>query len=210
MGVVPLLKLPLHSGLGRNLRRHRKSTRITQAKLAGETGLSIPTIRFLEGGRGNLDSWQAVLEQLGLELAGRNLPGGSSLGERLTILRRRRGLSQRELAKLIDVTQPTLIALEKRSEGRLLTLDRVLTVLGAGAYLAPKGQAKAFYTHAGNASTDQGWETPAELLEALYTVFGRFDLDPSAPRKSRTRVKARVHWTEDDEGYRFRGTGRYL
>jgi phage N-6-adenine-methyltransferase len=46
----------------------------------------------------------------------------------------------------------------------------------------------------------QAWETPPELLEALATVFGRFDLDPCAPRKTRTRVKARSHFTAEDDG----------
>src|SRR4051794_20409733 len=179
---MALLKLPLLSGLGPDLRRHRKAARITQAELAQETDLSVPTIRLLEDGRGNLDSWRAVLEHLDLELTGRNLPGGTSLGERLATLRGRRGLSQRELAEMADVSQPTLVALERRGQGRLATLDRVLVVLGAGAYLMPRGQARAFYTHAGNSSTDQAWETPAALLEALHGVFGRFDLDPCAPR----------------------------
>ena len=40
-------------------------------------------------------------------------------------------------------------------------LERV--VLGAGAYLAARGGAKSFYTHAGNSSTHQAWETPAAL-----------------------------------------------
>lgn len=195
-----MLKLPLHSGLGPDLRRHRKAVRLIQAELAQKTDLSVPTVRLLEDGRGNLDSFRAVLDHLDLELSGRNLPGGASLGERLATLRRRRGLSQRELAGMADVSHPTVIALERREEGRLSTLERVLVLLGAGAYLAPRGQAKAFYTHAGNASTHQAWETPAPLLEALHTVFGRFDLDPCAPRRSRTRVKARLHLTDEDDG----------
>ena len=51
------INLPLHSGLGPDLRGHRKAARITQAGLARATGLSVPTIRLLEAGRGNLDSW---------------------------------------------------------------------------------------------------------------------------------------------------------
>jgi hypothetical protein len=51
------------------------------------------------------------------------------------------------------------------------------TILGAGAYLAPRGSTKAFYFHAGNSSTSEQWETPHDLLEQLYSVFGIFDLD---------------------------------
>src|SRR3954466_16374207 len=44
------------------------------------------------------------------------------------------------------------------------------------------------------------WETPPELLESLHGVFGRFDLDPCAARRSRGRVRARVHLTPEDDG----------
>ena len=92
------------------------------------------------------------------------------------------------LAELVGVSQPTLVALEKQGGGgRLDTLERVLETLGAGAYLATDGQAKAFFTHAGNASVSDEWETPQVLLDSLHAVFGRFDLDPCAPRRSRGR-----------------------
>jgi phage N-6-adenine-methyltransferase len=193
-------KLSTVSVLGSGLQTYRKARGLTQGQLATRVGLTEKTVRLLEHGRGNLDSWRAVLKDLGLELVGRNLPAGPSLGARLAALRRHRRLSQRDLAALLGVTQPTLVALERRDAGRLTTLERVLETLGAGAYLAPLGQARAFFTHAGNASTNQEWETPTALLEALGAVFGRFDLDPCAPRKSRARVKARVHWTEEDDG----------
>jgi phage N-6-adenine-methyltransferase len=174
--------------------------RITQAELARSCGLSVPTVRLLEAGRGNLDSWRAALDHLGLELVGRNLPPGESLGSKLASLRRRRRLSQRELADLVGVSQPTIVALEGQGSGRLDTLERVLETLGAGAYLGLRGQAQSFYTHAGNASVNHEWETPKELLEALHSVFGRFDLDPCAPRSSRTRVRAKRHLTSEDDG----------
>ena len=98
------------------------------------------------------------------------------------------------------MTKPTIGVLEREGRGRLATLQGVLTVLGAGAYLGPRDGPAAFFTHAGNASVDHGWETPPELLASLHRVFGRFDLDPCAPRKSRTRVKARVHLTPEDDG----------
>jgi len=195
-----LRKLLADSGLGGELRRGRKARPLTQGQLAAQVGLSERTVRLLEQGRGNLGTWKRLLGHLGLVLVGRNLPAAASLGESLAALRRYRGLSQREMAELVGVTPPTIVALEREERGRLSTLERVLTVLGAGAYLAPEGQAKPFYTHAGNASTNHAWETPVSLLEALASVFGRFSLDPCAPRKSRVRVKARVHLTPDDDG----------
>jgi phage N-6-adenine-methyltransferase len=100
------------------------------------------------------------------------------------------------------VSQPTLIELERHATGRLQTLDQVLTILGAGAYLAPIGSTKPFYVHAGNSSTSEHWETPQELLEQLYSVFGVFDLDPCSPTSNcRTApVRAKAHYTEDDDG----------
>ncbi|MFH0982634.1 MAG: DNA N-6-adenine-methyltransferase [Planctomycetota bacterium] len=103
---------------------------------------------------------------------------------------------------LARTTQPTIIALEKRSQGRLTVLDRVLAVLGSGHYLAEPGTRKPFYTHAGNSSTAMRWQTPAEVLEVLYEAFGTFDLDPCSPTTNRATapVEARVHFTEADDG----------
>src|SRR3954453_7464254 len=100
--------------------------RITQAELARSCGLSVPTVRLLEVGRGNLDSWRAPLDPLGLELIGRNLPPGESLGSKLASLRRRRRLSQRELADLVGVSQPNVVALEGQGGGRLDPPERSL------------------------------------------------------------------------------------
>ena len=193
-------KLSAGFDLGDELRARRKAAGLTQPELSLKAGLAERTVRALEQGSGTLESWEAALNALGLVLSGRNLPGGETTGKRLATLRRRRGLSQEALARSVGVTKPTIGALEREGRGRLSTLQAVLAVLGAGAYLSSNGEAAAFFTHAGNASVGQRWETPIELLEALYRVFKRFDLDPCAPRKSRTRVKARVHFTEDDDG----------
>jgi len=67
---------------------------------------------------------------------------------------------------------------------------------------SPQGSTKAFFTHAGNSSTSENWETPKALLESLYSVFGAFDLDPCSPtsNKHTAPVKAKVHFTQDDDG----------
>jgi transcriptional regulator with XRE-family HTH domain len=195
-----LLKLPLRSGLGQALREQRKSARITQPELARLAGLSVPTVRLLEAGGGNLDSWQAAVSALGLEVMGRNIRANGPFGSRLAELRRRRRLSQRELARLAGTSQPTIIVLERSGPGRLSTLERVADILGAGLYLAAKDTPRPFFTHAGNASIGQSWETPADLLSALYKVFGGFDLDPCSPRKTKPPVRAKVHFTAEDDG----------
>jgi phage N-6-adenine-methyltransferase len=188
--------------LGNALRAVRKSRRLTQQDLANIVGVSVPTLRLLERGRGNVRTWAAVLEGLGLELIGRNLPAGAHIGSQLATLRKRRGLGQRAVAALVGVSQPMLVMFERDRRGRVQTLDRLLTVLGVGAYLAPRGSARPFYTHAGNSSAQQTWRTPSLLLSRLYEVFGRFDLDPCSPVADRRRapVKARVRYTQDDDG----------
>jgi len=198
-----MFKLPFPcTSLGSHLKRERQDRTLTQRDLARQAMISIPTIRLLENGQGTLTSFWSVLEALHVEIAGRNLPPGQHIGERIITLRKRKGMRQRELVKLVGVSPPTLVDLERHATGRLPTLDRVLTVLGAGAYLASPGSPQSFYVHAGNSSTSENWETPQELLEPLYNVLGAFDLDPCSPTSnSRTApVKAKVYYTEDDDG----------
>ena len=198
-----MLKLPFHhASLGVHLKRERKDRQLTQSDLAQQAQVAIPTLRLLESGQGNLTTFWAVLHVLNLAVVGRNLPPGESIGERIVTLRKRKGMSQRALASIIETTQPTLIALERHATGRLPTLDRILTVLGAGAYLAPQGNVKAFYSHAGNSSNHHGWETPKDLLEQLYTVFGEFSLDPCSPTRHKrcAPVRAKMHFTAEENG----------
>jgi transcriptional regulator with XRE-family HTH domain len=206
-----MLKVSLpYTSLGVHVQRARQDRKITQRALAQYSQVAITTLRLLEQGRGNLTSFWRVLDVLHLNIVGRNLPPGQHIGEQIITLRQRKGVPQRELIKLIGVSQPTLIELERHCTGRLLTLDRVLVVLGAGAYLAPQGSTKAFYVHAGNSSTAETWTTPQELLEPLYNVFGAFDLDPCSPcSNARTApVRAKAHYTEDDDGLSLPWFGR--
>ena len=195
-------KESFQNALGLALRSARKDAGLTQGRLAAKAGISIPTVRLLERGRGTLSSWVLVLEALKLKLHGRNLPNALTVGEQVAQLRHRRGIGQRGLCKLIQVSQPTLVQLERRNRGRLSTLDRALGVLGAGPRLLPVDQKVRFYTHTATSSAHHGWNTPEELLQALYTVFGRFDLDPCSPSANARKapVRARLHYTVEDDG----------
>ncbi len=168
--------------------------------VAQRAKVSLPTIRLIESGKGNLDTFNALLKVLGLQVAGRQLPPGKTLGERVYRLRARKNISQRDIAKTIGVSQPAIVQVERHNAGRLVTLDRMLLVLGAGAYLAHAESRKDFYSHAGNSSTSQTWTTPPGLLQKLYDVFDRFDLDPCSPSRTDTPVRARFHYTEEDDG----------
>jgi phage N-6-adenine-methyltransferase len=190
-------KVRADSRLGSSLRQHRKQRGLTQGELAGRAALAERTVWLLERGRGGIDSFLLVLDALDLTLQCRNAADGA-VPEIVRTLRRRRGLSQAGLAAMSGVTKPTIGTLERGGKGRLSTLERVLVMLGAGAYLAVRGQRKSFYATAGNASVGQCWETPSDLLSLLYGVF-RFDLDPCSPRKDGP-VKARVRFTAADDG----------
>jgi transcriptional regulator with XRE-family HTH domain len=111
--------LPHFTSLGVHLKRERKARKMSQSVLAQQAQLSIDTLRLLEDGSGNLSSFWAVLSTLNLDIVGRNLPPGQHIGEQITTLRKRQGLSQRELMKLIPISQPTLIELERHTGGRL-------------------------------------------------------------------------------------------
>ena len=192
----------MHNQLGRDLKLARKAKPFTQATLAAKAGLSIPAIRLLERGRGNLGSWERVLATLGLVLVGRNLPAANGIGQRVALLRKRHGFGQRAFAEMIGITQPTLVRLERRGRGRIAVVERALTALGAGARLVSETDRTAFYNHAGNSSAHHGWETPDWLLKTLCGVFGVFDLDPCSPTHNRrfAPVRARIHYTMDDNG----------
>jgi len=125
--------LPL---LGARLRSIRRKRGLTQLGVAAKACVSVPTLRILESGRGNLSSWQKVLSALSLTVDGSNLPQGETIGQRVAQLRRTRHVSQRKLALLAQSTPPTIVALERRSQGRLDLLERVLIALGAGHYIA--------------------------------------------------------------------------
>ena len=143
-----------------------------------------------------------ALNALGWTLRGRNLPAGDSIGQQVAILRKRQKLSQRSLAAMAGITQPTVIALEVRNSGRLSSLNAILTVLGAGPVLSAAGENPSFYAHAGNSSAHEAWSTPTWILDRLYSVFDHVDLDPCSATKDRrlTRVKARTYFTATDNG----------
>lgn len=192
----------MQNRLGTALLSARKSRGWSQEDLAARASLSSPTIRNLERSRGNLASWYTALNVLGLMVVAPQLPPGAHLGQQIAALRKRRGLSQRALCEVACTTQPTLIRLEAGLSGRLSTLERVLTALGAAAVLVPPDTPRRFYTQTAATSSYHGWGTPPWVLRKLYRVFGGFDLDPCSPTANRraAAVRARVHFTPDDDG----------
>lgn len=196
------------SAIGSSFRAMRLE-RMTQLQLAKAAGIGVAAVHNLEQGRGTLTSLWAALGALGYEVRGRSLVAGP-LGPSLTALRKRRGVSRRTLGCMLGVSRTTLAALEADGPGRLETLEMYGAAVGAGLYLAPIGAMVGFFTAAGNSSTHHGWETPPELVAALESVFGRFDLDPCAAstHANKARVKARVRLNIHDNGLAIPWRGR--
>ena len=85
------------SGLGQALRAARRERGLLQEDVAELSGLTRSTVVSLEAGKGSLRSLARALSALELEVVGRNLPAGESLGAQLFALRKRQGLSGRDL-----------------------------------------------------------------------------------------------------------------
>ena len=178
-----------HSPLGPDLRLSRKAAKLTQASLAGRVGLSLPTLRAAERGQGAIGTYVRLAAAVGIEVGGRSLPPGDSLGARVETLRTRRSLGRRVVAEMASVSPTTLAALEKRSLGHLSTLSRVGEALGAQLRLVPTGSSTPFWTSVAASSVHEGWTTPRDVLDRLYEVVG----GPSAwtPARRFGRVRKR-------------------
>jgi transcriptional regulator with XRE-family HTH domain len=197
-----LSKKTLYSALGGQLAEARQRAGRTQAELAGTVGCSVPAVRRSERGGGSSANYLGMADALGLWLVGRSLPPGESLGERLQNLRKRRGLGRRALAEISRVSVPTIAGIEAGAPCHLAALERTAEALGAGLGLASRGVSPGFWAGAGTSSAHHGWVTPPDLLEALYGVVGRFDLDPCSPSAdARTApVRSRMRYTAADDG----------
>lgn len=164
-----LFYLPLRNAL-RDARNHDGAT---QAEIAERAGLSVPTVRLLERGKGTIDSLDAYLRCLDLEIYGDRLPRLGNRGERIAALRRARRISQRKLANKIGVTPTPIINIETQWRGKVDTLDAVLLALDAGAYLAPVG-----FQPDATTSNEPQFRTAASVMDPLHDAFGPFDLSP--------------------------------
>ena len=186
--------------LGAELRTVRREARWTQPALAARTDITVPTVRQAERGRGDLAGFLVLAAALGMEIGGRSLPPGESLGTRLAAMRGRQGWSQRTVAQMAGISATTLAAMENGADCHLTTVIRVGEALGVRLCLVPIGAPLSYWAAAAISSAHHGWATPPDLLDRLYEVIGgRFDLDPCSPRRSGP-VKARLHYTVADNG----------
>lgn len=197
------------SRLGRQLSAARRASGLTQAEVAARARCSVRGLWLAERGQGSVALFIAAAAAAGCEIAGRALPPGNHLGERLETLRLRMGISRLELAVRSNLSRTTIAALESGQLGHLAVLERVGDTLNAGLGLVPVGQGAAFFGSAALSSGWDSWASPASVLDLVYTALGGTpDLDPCSPGRARCRVKAAIHYTEDDDGLLLPWHGR--
>lgn len=148
-----------------------------------------------------------IADQLGQALIVRSSPRTLRY-EALCALRKRRDLSQRELASLAEISRNSLIRVETGADVRLPVLCAVGRVLGAGLTLMSRDSLGRFFATTAQGSGYHGWHTPADLFDKVEAVIGPFDLDPCAPSSALSPVRARIRFTEKDDGLALDWFGR--
>ncbi len=192
-----------HLRLGAELLAHRLHACISQVEMARRVGVSVPTVRLAESGRGILLGFMKIAAKMHLVLDSDALPSAPSFGTSLHLLRKRLGISRRALADRTSVPLPTLAALEAGRDCRMASMGKVAGALGVGLRLRQSTVPKAFYSGASKSSVHQAWTTPAEFLERLYPLVGGvFQLDPCSPthEPDEAPVRAATYYTEADDG----------
>ena len=189
------------SRLGQSLKKARKAAGLTQEEVAEAADCNPRTVWQAERGQGRADLFQRIASSVGVEISGRALPPGESVGTRLKMLRARVGISRRQIADECGLSPTTVADAEAGGTCNISTLEQIGTVLGAGLALVPSGERAGFYQLVGVSTGWNAWSTPQPVLDSLCRVLGdRFDLDPCASRQKRLRTHARRYFTEDDDG----------
>lgn len=126
--------------LGAKISDARGQHGLTLIAASSKLGHSIQTVRSVEAGTGTISSMLRQIRKLDRRIWWGGYPDGVSLGSALANARKRRQLSQRTLATLIGVTQPTIVSMERRSTGRMETLERYLLAVRVSAQIVQGGQ----------------------------------------------------------------------
>jgi transcriptional regulator with XRE-family HTH domain len=110
--------------VGDHLRKARLDRGLSKEEVAELFGVEVKTVGDWERGRKEPRVWYLprIIAFLGYD----PLPQGASLGERLRGERKRRGLTQHQLARLLDTTQAMVSLLETGGE---VTNARVLAAV---------------------------------------------------------------------------------
>lgn len=105
----------------------------SKSSVSRSTGLSRQTIQSFFEERGNSQSLGVILQSVSAILKLNHVPLSrfNDLGLTLAQHRKTAGISQRAMALYVGCSHPTIVALERRSQGRMVTLHRYVEVIGA-------------------------------------------------------------------------------
>lgn len=193
--------------IGLTLRKARRDCGRSRQAVASACCMSVTTVKLLEQGNGMCAQADRVCLNLDRRLvvrAASQLPRHCALVQ----LRQRRGLSQRDLARLSGVARNTLARLERGDDVGLFALCSVGAMLGAGLSVLPAASVGRFFATTAQGSGYHGWHTPAGLFDRVEMALGPFHLDPCAPADGASPVRATVRFTEADDGLTLDWFGR--
>lgn len=186
--------------LGQQLNEHRRRSLLTRQDLSGRCGgISIDAIRNVENDCGTVKVLEAVLRGLHLQLSG--LPRANSVGEQIRLLRNRKKHSQRKMAEVANLTQASIVNLEK-GNGRIGSLYKIAD--SYNVILTVRDHKRSFF----NKGETDSWNTPKGFIEKVHKVVPVFDLDPATNAAS--HVKAKRMFTESDDGLSQSWFGGYV
>lgn len=191
------------------LKQERRARDWTQDDLALRAGITVPTLRGLEAGRGTLRSLVSVMTILDLAWgwAGPDENAATTLATR----RREKALTQAELANRAHCSRPTIIALERELAGSVSILLSVLAILGLRQSLRSKvSKTSGGLVPPRNAPARDIVMTPPQLAAAILAHFedrlAGSILDPARARGAffdRFPDRLERHWCELAEGRDF-------
>jgi transcriptional regulator with XRE-family HTH domain len=118
--------------IGYNLKKIRKDKGLTQDKLSEITKISIASIQRYELGKRqpNIQTVNKFAEALGVTINTLLKDENISLGENIKKLRKNKGLSQKQLAEILNLSEITIRRYEKCSNiPTIETLDKIAIAL---------------------------------------------------------------------------------
>lgn len=119
----------MHQNLGRDLASKRQQSGLRLEDVAATSGLSVPTVRLVENNGGTINSLIKLATALNQRLTWAGLAPTHLHGKSLADRRKRMGISQRNMAERIDVSQRTIIGIENHFRGRVESIERYLDAI---------------------------------------------------------------------------------
>lgn len=110
--------------IGEHLLKKRLDNNKTQKEIASILKISINTLSNWENNktRPNISQFAKIIEFLGYDPF---KPNENTFASRILAYRRRKGLSQKKMAKILSLDEETIIRLEKGAKAQLRTLEIV-------------------------------------------------------------------------------------